>query len=158
MNCDDCKSPLNFQIQVPDSSMTYFCKRCTHKIEKSCGAYVCPQCSVSFCKLCYLGVSPHCLFCKSLFEGCIESLEGVRYKKFFCSFCFKEKYIINGLYQCKKCNLYSICLNCRSNLTIERKLSILTKNIIIFEYQRRNAKEEWEEFKEGYFKNSCFIF
>ena len=133
-----------------DSSLTYFCKRCLHKIESSCGSYVCEKCSSNFCKLCFNGVSAHCLLCKSVFQECYESIASVKYKKFFCSLCFKEKYIINGLYKCLKCSLYNLCLNCRSNLTTEKKLNVLLKSIIIYEYQKYiNDKEDWEEFKEG---------
>jgi len=133
----------------PEGSITYFCKRCKHKLESSSGAYVCEKCSNLICKLCFYGLSAHCIFCKTQIEKCLESLENVKYKQFFCSICFKEKYIKNGLFKCASCSFYALCLNCRSNLNNEKKVTNLVRNISIYEYQKMNDNNEWEEFKNG---------
>ena len=129
--------------------MTYSCKRCKHKIESSSGAYMCEKCSNIICKMCFNGFSICCLFCKSQLDRCFESLENVKYKKFFCSLCFKEKYIKNGLYRCTSCLSYIICLNCRSNLNVDKKVNLLSRNITIYELEKMNESNEWQYFKEG---------
>lgn len=134
--------------------MTFTCNQCLHRIENSSGAYGCETCPMGICRLCFLGLSAHCFACGKNFGECEEKIEEVKYRKFFCTLCFKEKYIKNGVYQCPDCWFSKICLNCRSILTNEKKVTSLPKNISVFEYQR--FKEEtgvWEEFKEGFFRN-----
>lgn len=158
LQCSNCDNNYIFKSNGLNTNNFYECFQCHHRIENSSGAYVCEKCSSGICKLCYFGLSAHCSFCKKTFENCNEKIENVKYKKFFCSICFKERFLKNGFYQCSNCDFFKICLNCRSIMTYEKKTCTLPKSIMLYEYQKINENtNEWEEFKEGFFLNNFFF-